>query len=101
MLGSTITGARAYEVGLANRVCDSPEAVLEQARALADELAAGAALVPRRTKSLLRETAALTVAEGIVRERAAATDLQASADGQEGFRAFVERRAPWFGKERT
>ena len=100
MLGSTITGARAFEVGLANKLADSPEDVLAQARALADELAGGAALVPARTKSLLRETATLSVAEGIVRERAAATDLHDSTDGREGFRAFVERRTPRFGKER-
>ena len=40
-----------------------------------------------------------TVTEGIVRERAVATDLHASPDGQEGFHAFVERRKPEFGKQ--
>ncbi|WP_433602350.1 enoyl-CoA hydratase/isomerase family protein [Nocardia sp. CA-135953] len=100
MLGRTITGARAHELGLANHLSDSPEAVLSDAQALAAELAAGAGLVPQMTKSLLRETAACTVADGIVRERAVATDLHASADGQEGFQAFVERRAPQFRKER-
>ncbi|MEU7818731.1 enoyl-CoA hydratase/isomerase family protein [Pseudonocardia sp. NPDC049154] len=101
MLGSTLTGARAYELGLANRLAESPEDVLVQARAVAEELAGGAALVPARTKSLLRETAMLSVADGIVRERAAATALHGSADGQEGFRAFVEKRAPKFAPHRA
>lgn len=101
MLGSTLTGTRAHDLGLANRLAESPDDVILQARAMADELAAGAALVPARTKSLLRETAVLTVSDGIVRERAAATELHGSTDGQEGFRAFVERRSPGFGKERT
>jgi len=101
MLGRPITGARAHELGLANHVSESPDAVLTDARALADELAAGAALVPQMAKSLLRETATCTVTEGIVRERAVATDLHASPDGQEGFHAFIERRKPEFGKQRT
>ncbi|NKY61024.1 enoyl-CoA hydratase/isomerase family protein [Nocardia flavorosea] len=100
MLGRTLTGARAYELGLANHLSDSPESVLSDARALAEELVAGAALVPQMTKTLLRETATCTVADGIVRERAVATDLHDSADGREGFRAFVEKRAPRFEVER-
>jgi enoyl-CoA hydratase/carnithine racemase len=101
MLGTVLSGTRAYEIGLANRLSDSAEAVLADAQALAAELAAGAAAVPQATKALLRETATLSVADGIVAERAAATALHASADGQEGFRAFVERRPPRFGKERA
>jgi enoyl-CoA hydratase/carnithine racemase len=100
MLGTTLTGDRAYELGLANRVVESAEDVLGAATELAAQLAAGAAGVPARTKSLLRETATLTVADGIPFERAAAADLQAAPDGQEGFQAFVAKRAPQFGKER-
>ena len=96
MLGRTIDGARAYQLGLVNQLAASGDAALADAVTLAGELAAGAGLVPARTKALLRETAEAELGEGIVREREVATELFATPDGQEGFAAFLERRAPAF-----
>jgi enoyl-CoA hydratase/carnithine racemase len=50
--GRSITGDRAHQIGLVNAVYDSPDEVGAAAIALAQELAAGAPLVPQRTKSL-------------------------------------------------
>jgi enoyl-CoA hydratase/carnithine racemase len=96
MLGRTIDGARAYQLGLVNQLADSAAAVLTDAMALAGELAAGPRLVPARAKALLQDTAEAELGEGIAREREVATELFASPDGQEGFAAFRERRVPAF-----
>jgi len=101
VLGQPITGARAYELGLANRVGDSAEDVLAVATELAHALAAGAPLVPQLAKQLLRDTAGLSVPEGVVAEREIATALFDSTDGREGFAAFVAKRPPAFAAERS
>jgi len=100
VLGQPITGERAYQLGLANRTGDADE-VLPTAVELARALAGGAALVPHLAKRLLRETEHLSVADGVVRERAIATALFDSADGREGFAAFVAKRPPVFAAERS
>lgn len=96
MLGRTIDGARAYQLGLVNQLAAATAAVLADAENLARELAGGAWLVPARAKSLLRETAGSELGLGITREREVATELFATPDGQEGFAAFTQRRAPKF-----
>jgi enoyl-CoA hydratase/carnithine racemase len=96
MLGRTIDGARAYQLGLVNQLAASAAAVLADAVTLARELSAGAWLVPARAKSLLRETAGSGLGEGIAREREVATELFATPDGREGFAAFTQHRAPAF-----
>ena len=96
MLGRTIDGARAYQLGLVNQLAASGDAALADAVALAGELAAGPCLVPARTKELLRDTEGAELGEGIAREREVTTELFATPDGQEGFAAFRERRAPAF-----
>jgi enoyl-CoA hydratase/carnithine racemase len=98
--GRPITGERAYEIGLVNQVCDTAEEVLAAATTLAEELAAGAPLVPQATKSLLAETTHLPLYLAIEREREIATELFASEDGREGFASFVARRDPRFHSER-
>ena len=99
MLGQPITGERAYQLGLANRTCEADE-VTATATELAQALAAGAPLVPQLAKRLLRETELLSVNEGTAREREIATALFDSADGREGFAAFVAKRPPAFSAER-
>jgi len=100
VLGQPITGARAYELGLANRVGDTAEDVLAAATELAHALAAGAALVPQLGKQLLRDTAGLSVHDGVEVEREIATALFDSVDGREGFAAFVAKRPAAFAAER-
>ena len=96
MLGRTIDGARAYQLGLINQLAASASAVLADAVTLARELSAGAWLVPARAKSLLRETTGSDLGAGIDREREVATELFATPDGREGFAAFTQHRAPTF-----
>jgi enoyl-CoA hydratase/carnithine racemase len=98
MLGNTITGERGHALGLVNRLAGADD-FLDTAAALAQQLAAGSAQVPSATKSLLRATAHLMVAEGIEQERAVAADLFDTADGREGFAAFLEKRPPKFVRQ--
>jgi enoyl-CoA hydratase/carnithine racemase len=95
ILGNPITGERAYQLGLVNRLCEA-EALLDTAAEFAQRLAAGSAQVPAAAKSLLHSTADLSVADGIERERAVVAGLFDTDDGREGFAAFVEKRPPKF-----
>ena len=98
--GRPVSGRRAYEIGLVNRVCDTPDEVVAAAAALAQELVAGAPLVPDCTKSLLAETLTLPLYEAIERERVVATELFASEDGREGFASFVAKRPARYSTHR-
>lgn len=95
MIGTPISGERALTLGLVNHLAEEDD-LLDTARDLALTLAHGASQVPAATKALLRDTRLKSVEDGIVEERRVASDLFASADGREGFAAFVARRPPVF-----
>jgi enoyl-CoA hydratase/carnithine racemase len=95
MLGNFLEAERAHQLGLVNRLA-TEEVLLTDVAALADELAAGAPLMHATAKELLLSTATTSLADGIVAERKATTALFASADGREGFAAFLARRRPNF-----
>lgn len=99
MLGGTLDGRRAYELGLVNRLTTESatlDDLLADAATLAELLAAGAPRVFAETKRLLRRTRHLSVSEGIPVEREVVSALFGTADGREGFAAFSERRPPHF-----
>ncbi len=98
MLGNLIGAERAHALGLVNRLA-ADDALLTDVAALAGELAAGAPLMHAATKELLLSTATTGLDDGIVAERRATTALFASADGREGFAAFLARRRPNFTGE--
>ena len=98
LTGKPISAARAYEIGLVNRLAE-PEALMEAALELAREVLEGAPLSVKAA----RETVMLSTEMG----RAAALDAGHAAheacynshDAQEGPRAFAEKRKPvWTGK---
>jgi enoyl-CoA hydratase/carnithine racemase len=100
MTGAPITAARAYELGLANRVAPAGTA-LEAARAMAATIAANAPVAVRESKGLMIAAAHQDelgddawAANAEVRKR-----IFASEDAKEGPRAFAEKRAPrWTGR---
>jgi methylglutaconyl-CoA hydratase len=88
-----MSAAEAHRIGLVDETC-AADALDEVLRARLDELAQGAASAHRATKTLLTQLAPLpgeaerdTTAAAIARQRV-------SDDGQEGLRAFLERRRP-------
>ncbi|MDX3884562.1 MAG: enoyl-CoA hydratase-related protein [Sphingomonas sp.] len=98
LTGRPITAARAYEIGLVNRLAE-PEDLMAEALALATEIVENAplsVLAGKETVGLATEmgrTAALRAA------RHAWERAYRSADAQEGPRAFAEKRKPqWRGE---
>jgi enoyl-CoA hydratase/carnithine racemase len=98
IVAQPISAARAYELGLVNRVV--PAAELDDAAAeLAAAIVANAPLSVAAGKRMVREVVGLP----LERAFALADEIYAAAylseDAQEGPRAFGERRAPrWQGR---
>lgn len=97
MLGTFIDGERAHALGLVNRL-SAPDSLLDDARALAEQLASGASQVVSATKDLVRRTSTVSVQDGIDIERDVVAGLFDTVDGREGFAAFTQRRTPTFGR---
>ncbi len=98
LTGRRIGAAQALEWGLVNEVV--PRAELDAAvdRWLADILAC-APLSLRAIKQTVRRTAQLAAAEAQALRLPALIECLQSADGEEGVRAFQEKRAPvWTGR---
>ena len=93
----TLTAEEAERFGLVNRVVPV-ERYLDEALALAAEVAARAPLALRLAREAVNHTFESTLSEGLAAERRAFFLLFASADQKEGMRAFIEKRpAQWKG----
>jgi enoyl-CoA hydratase/carnithine racemase len=98
MTGDPMDAARAYALGLVNQVVPA-DAVLPEALALADRIAANAPLAVRYSKSVMKRAAELSEAEGWRVNQEAVDVVFNSADAMEGPIAFAEKREPrWQGK---
>jgi enoyl-CoA hydratase/carnithine racemase len=93
-----LSAARAYEIGLVNRVVPAAE-VLATAMTLAQRICANAPLAVRTSKRVMLDAMDMTeeAAWGLNNEAFGA--IAASADALEGAIAFAEKRPPvWQGK---
>lgn len=95
MLGTPISGERGHTLGLINRLCDA-ESLIAEAADVAAQLVSGSGQVAAAAKHLVRAAAGLSLAEGIEQERITTGQLFDSADGREGFAAFIQKRSPAF-----
>ncbi|HEX2466868.1 MAG TPA: enoyl-CoA hydratase-related protein [Solirubrobacterales bacterium] len=102
LTGKPIDAVEAARWGLVNRVVER-EALLETARALAAEIEATAPLATRAVMAIVAATEQMTVERGFSQLRdgsiPAYDRAMASADAEEGPRAFAEGREPvWRGE---
>ena len=97
MTGGMINAKRAERLGLFNRVVPADD--LESAvRGLAGQIAAGPPEVIADAKRTLRRSLAADLDEILEMEAAAQVRAFRSPDFDEGIRAFLEKRAPRFGR---
>jgi crotonobetainyl-CoA hydratase len=102
LTGRRMTASEAHHWGLVNRLVPADD-LLRQARALADQVAAGAPLATAAVKEITRATTTMDVEMGyrLLRsgELSAYDAMLISSDAEEGPRAFAEKRTPrWIGK---
>jgi enoyl-CoA hydratase len=94
----TLNAEEALDFGLVNRVVPV-ERYLDEALALAGEIAARAPLAIRLGKEAVNNAFESTLSDGLADERRAFYFLFASQDQKEGMQAFLEKRdAEWKGK---
>jgi enoyl-CoA hydratase/carnithine racemase len=95
LTGRLVEAPEALAMGLVDRVAPAAE-VLEQATGEARRFAEGPTLAYAAAKRALAAAAEGDLAHGLEAERAAFLPLFATADQEEGMRAFLEKRAPSF-----
>jgi len=94
----TLTAAEALQFGLINRVLPV-DRYLDDAVALAEEIASRAPLAVRMAKDSVDAAFETTLTEGLKAERRNFYPLFSTEDQREGMKAFVEKRKPnWEGK---
>lgn len=98
LTGDPIDAARAFALGLVNRVVPA-ERLLDETLALAGTIAANAPLALRYSKDVMTKAASVPEEEGWRINEAAVKVVFSSADAMEGPVAFAEKRpARWQGK---
>ncbi|MGN9842588.1 crotonase/enoyl-CoA hydratase family protein [Nonomuraea sp. H19] len=93
LTGDPLPAPAAHAYGLVN-VLTEPGGALEGARALAARIAANAPFAVRASKQILSSSVDYTDTEAFAAQREVWAVVSASADAQEGARAFAEKRAP-------
>jgi enoyl-CoA hydratase len=94
----TLSAAEAHQFGMVNRLVPVGKC-LEQAVALAEEIAGRAPLAVRMGKDAVNAAYETTLTEGLAAERRNFHALFSTEDQKEGMIAFAEKRKPvWKGK---
>lgn len=96
-LGDTIDAEEAYRIGLANRVVEH-ENLAHEAHELARRLTQQPLHALGVTKELLEREADMDLEQALTLEAIAQAGCMETADFKEGYRAFVEKRAPRFNR---
>lgn len=93
MTGDPIPAARAYELGLVNRLVPKDD-VLDTAVALAARIGENSPVAVRCSRQLVKEMANLTEEQGWARNAQLTVEVFSSGDAIEGATAFAEKRTP-------
>lgn len=98
LTGRTIRPDEAYARGLLVAVTE-PETLLDETMTLARRIAGLAPLAVREAKRLVDDGAQQALGSALTVEQGVLARLFATADGQEGIRAFLDKREPtWQGR---
>lgn len=95
MTGRTVRPDEALRRGIATEVVDAGT-LLDAATAFAGTLSVCAPLAVQETKRLVDDGGVQDISAALTSEQLALSRLFRSADGQEGVRAFIEKRDPVF-----
>lgn len=98
MTGETIDATEALRIGLVNKVVEA-ERLVETAVRTVETIAEMGPLAVARVKDVIREGSQMALADGLLVEQQAFAQLFATADQQEGMRAFLDKRKPAFSQE--
>jgi enoyl-CoA hydratase/carnithine racemase len=93
--GRAMKGDDAARWGFFNRLCE-PGNVVEEAAALARELAAGPSFAHGITKTMLHQEWSMTIEQAIEAEAQAQAICMLTADFERAYRAFVDKQTPKF-----
>ncbi|MGV3571968.1 MAG: enoyl-CoA hydratase family protein [Ramlibacter sp.] len=93
--GRSLGGEEGERWGFFNRLC-APEALLEQAQAMARDLVAGPTFANGITKTMLHQEWAMTIEQAIESEAQAQALCMLTQDFTRAYEAFVARRKPVF-----
>ncbi|MGN3975229.1 crotonase/enoyl-CoA hydratase family protein [Tsuneonella sp. SYSU-LHT278] len=97
LTGEFIDAARAYELGLINKVADG--SALDAALELAAKIVANGPLAVRVSKQIVRESRGWPMDERYDRQAQLIAPVFVSEDAREGSLAFAEKRSPnWKGR---
>src|SRR5690606_1670268 len=93
--GGRISASEAVRIGLANRVVPRDQ-LMNEAMALAEQIAAKSPLVLKLPKRPLRDGADMPLANALAHEQAMIGLVLDTRDAHEGIGAFLEKRAATF-----
>lgn len=95
LTGEPVNTETALRIGLVTRVV-SAEKLIDEAKKLANKLAAKAPVTARVTKQCLNVSASTDLATGLQFEKKCFAQIMYTDDPREGTRAFIEKRKPDF-----
>ena len=98
LLGERFGAAEALRIGLVNRVV-ARDALQDETRKLAEAVAKGPRTALRNAKRLLNQSLSQSLSVQLEAEAASFGACAATADFAEGIRAFIDTRAPEFGRD--
>ncbi|RTG99778.1 enoyl-CoA hydratase/isomerase family protein [Thermus scotoductus] len=94
--GQTLTPEEAHRLGIVERLYPDRDTLAQETRRFAEALARGASLAIAHIKRAVYEGLDRPLEDGLRLERELVEELFRSEDGQEGVRAFLEKRQPTF-----
>ena len=98
MTGNPISAQRAYDIGFVNHVV-APDQLMAKARALADDILAGAPIFMETTKEMMAMVTEVGASDAVVAADRLFERVYRSEDAIEGPLAFREKRKPvWRGR---